>query len=528
MEASTARQCQRCFDLSSRLVSLLALIALSACGGGGSSTSLSLSALSPASATSQGVPADVTAAATLPGPSPFISFVELYGKAIANVAGVEFTIAPKPGSVSKPVDVFYSIAALQARGYVYASESTIKMPVYGLYAGYANQVSLRLIFQDGTSHTVPVVITTAAYDDPSGIYSKPKINVARAAGSALGFDFFAMKSGLGSPVVVDTDAEIRWVIPTTHGSISTALQNDQFVIGDSANPIFRLLRLDGSETSVPVVAATFTDFHHNIDHGKTALLAEFDALVGGVKNVESNVAEINESGLILNHWDLGAIISAYMSSQGDDPTKFVRPGSDWFHNNATTYDPRDDSIIVSSRENFLIKLDYQTGNIIWIFGDPTKYWYTFPSLRAKAILLANGGLYPVGQHAVSITSQGYTMVFNDGDGSADQPAGQSPGITRTYSAVSAYTFDTASMTATDVFDFDYGQTIFSAVCSSAYEAQSQSILVDYAVAVGGTETRMVGLNAAHDVVFDFQYKTVPCETSWNAIPMPFDNMSIDF
>jgi hypothetical protein len=402
------------------------------------------------------------------------------------------------------------------------------MPVYGLYAGYSNQVSLRLVFQDGSAQTIPVTITTPAYEDPTGIYSKPIINVARAPGSALGFDFFAMKSGLGSPVVVDTDAQIRWVFPTKIGSLSTALQGDQFVIGDGSKPIVHLLRLDGSETSVPVVTSTFTDFHHNIDHGKSGLLSEFDATVAGVKNVESNVAEIDDSGFILNHWDLGAIISAYMSSQGDDPTKFVRPGSDWFHNNATTYDPRDDSIIVSSRENFLIKLDYKTGNIIWIFGDPTKYWYTFPSLRAKALLLVNGGLYPVGQHAVSITSQGYTMVFNDGDGSADQPAGQSPGITRTYSAVSAYTIDPASMTATDVFDFDYGQTIYSAVCSSAYEAQAQSILVDYAVAAGMTQTRMVGLNAAHDVVFDFQYKTVPCETSWNAIPMPFDNMSIDF
>jgi arylsulfate sulfotransferase len=525
MEASAAAQVRHYFHQSSRLVSTLTLIALSACGGGSSTP---LSTLNPADGALQGAPSDIVAAATLPGPSPFISFVELSGKSIGTVAGVEFTIAPKPGSVSKPVDVFYSIAALQARGYVYTADSAIRMPVYGLYAGYANQVALRLIFQNGTSHTINVIITTPAYDDPTGIYSKPTINVARAAGSALGFDFFAMKSGLGSPVVVDTDAEIRWVIPIKRGSLSTALQGDTFVIGDGSYPIVHFVRLDGTQTSSPIAASTFTDFHHNIDHGKEGLLGEFDATVGGVKNVESNIAEINDSGFLLNHWDLGAIISAYMSSQGDDPTLFVRPGTDWFHSNASTYDPRDDSIIVSSRENFLIKLDYKTGNIIWIFGDPTKYWYTFPSLRAKALLLANGGLYPVGQHAVSITSQGYTMVFNDGDGSADQPAGQSPGITRTYSAVSAYTFDTASMTATDVFDFDYGQTLYSAVCSSAYEAQSHSILVDYAVAANSTETRMVGLNAAHDVVFDFQYKTVPCETSWNAIPMPFDNMSIDF
>lgn len=110
---------------------------------------------------------------------------------------------------------------------------------------------------------------------------------------------------------------------------------------------------------------------------------------------------------MLNQWQLGAILGAYMESQGDDPSAFVRPGTDWFHNNAATYDPVDDSVIISSRENFVIKLDYSTGRIIWILGDPTKYWYTFPSLRAKALTLAPGGLYPIGQHAVSISSDGH-------------------------------------------------------------------------------------------------------------------------
>ncbi len=89
-----------------------------------------------------------------------------------------------------------------------------------------------------------------------------------------------------------------------------------------------------------------------------------------------------------------------MTAAGDDPTPIVRPGIDWFHMNSTVYDQRDDSLIVSSRENFVVKIDYSTGAIKWIFGDPTKskYWYNSPSLRAKALTLAGGGLYPDGQH----------------------------------------------------------------------------------------------------------------------------------
>jgi hypothetical protein len=151
---------------------------------------------------------------------------------------------------------------------------------------------------------------------------------------------------------------------------------------------------------------------------------------------------------------MGDIFSAYMSGAGDDPALFVRPGIDWFHMNAAVYDVRDDSIIVSSREDFLVKIDYRTGAIKWILGDPTKYWYTFPSLRAKALTLDPGGFYPVGQHAPSITSDGLLMVFNNGLFSANQPVGQPRGENRTFSVVSAYAIDDANRTAREAWRFD--------------------------------------------------------------------------
>ena len=69
---------------------------------------------------------------------------------------------------------------------------------------------------------------------------------------------------------------------------------------------------------------------------------------------------------------------------------FVRRGQDWFHNNAVTYRASDDSLIVSSRENFVIALDYQSGAIKWILGDSTKAWYQYPSLRQYALTVPAG------------------------------------------------------------------------------------------------------------------------------------------
>jgi hypothetical protein len=117
------------------------------------------------------------------------------------------------------------------------------------------------------------------------------------------------------------------------------------------------------------------------------------------------------------------------------------------------------------------------------------------------------------------------MLFNDGYPSIQQPDGAPAGEARSYSAVSAYAIDPVQMTAEEVWRFDDGQSIDSTICSSAYEAADRSVLVDFAFADGGTSVRLIGLDASHQVVFDFQYRnTNGCGTAWNAIPVGLDNL----
>ncbi|HEY6458254.1 MAG TPA: aryl-sulfate sulfotransferase N-terminal domain-containing protein, partial [Steroidobacteraceae bacterium] len=125
-----------------------------------------------------------------PGVSPFIARVSIYGIHLGVLSTVAYTVQPKAGSVSKAVNVSYSNSALAARGYLTPEGNMLTLPVIGLYAGYTNQVALQFSFQDGSALTLPVSITTAAYNDPTGIYQHPTILTKRAAGSALGFDFF--------------------------------------------------------------------------------------------------------------------------------------------------------------------------------------------------------------------------------------------------------------------------------------------------------------------------------------------------
>ena len=153
-------------------------------------------------------------------------------------------------------------------------------------------------------------------------------------------------------------------------------------------------------------------------------------------------------------------------------------------------------------------------NALTLRGDAGASSVMLPSLRAKAL------------HAVSIDSDGQLMLFNNGLGSLNQPAGTAAGETRGYSAVSAYAIDPVALTAQEVWNFDYGKSLYSSVCSSAYEAGGKSLLLNYAYTDAGATAHVVGLDANHAVVFDIRYDSpVGCGASWNAVPVPFERLS---
>ncbi len=505
-------------------VGIAAALSLTLYGCGGASTSTS--AMQGKTLAQQ---SDISIAGSKPGVTPFISSVQIAGQSVSELKSVTFSIAPMPNTVSQPVSVTWSMSVLSARGYF--TGGLINLPVFGLYAGYQNQVGFKLLFDDGSSQQLQYQIATDPYVDSTGIYLSPTIVKARAPGSILGFNFFIMKSQLGSPVIVDTDGQVRWRVPAVASS-AVYFANGEFVSGSQTAPTETEIQMDGTQSTPPVglPQPLLSAFTHNIDPSPNGVLAEFSGTDNLGVSTFDIVAEISpfSNQPPIETFDMADIISTYMKNNGDDPSTFVRPGADWFHVNASAYDPSDNSVIVSSREDFLIKLNYATHEIVWILGDPTKFWYTFPSLRAKALTLNAGGDYPIGQHAITITSDGYLMVFNDGLGSTSQPAGASPGVSRTYSEVSTYTVNPVTMTAQNVWNFDYGQSIFAQLCGSSYEAPGKTYLVDFATADNYKQARLVGLDSNRNVVFDFQYASPTfCGAAWNAIPIPIENLQIN-
>ena len=465
----------------------------------------------------------ITIVDTMAGATPFISQVHLMASNSDVLQAIQFTIAPKSGSVTRPLSATYQRSYLLDRGYLIAGAADIYLPVWGLYAGLTNTVTLSYSFIDGSSKQDTTSITTNTFTDNCE-WGNPTVLQARTDDTTLSYDYILVKERCNSfsPSIIDTDSNLRWAGPAgifnyTSGFFDNAAYQ-------AASTLLYRLDLDGTVSELH----DYSDIgvvllHHNIDRGKSGLILDVDT----TDQLESVNLEVDAAGNVLKRWDLAQIISDAMIAGGDDPSLFVYPSpTDWFHNNATSYNRADDTLIVSSRENFVIGLDYETGTIKWILGDPTKKWHQFPSLAAYTIAMASGSLPPIGQHAPSTTYDNDLLVFDNGFNSLFQ---MPPGDLRPYSSPRKYHLDFVTHTATEVWNYERDQSVISPICGSVYEDAPNNYLADYAY-VGGFSAasqfaELLGLNAAGDKVFHYQYPTLSCNQAFNSIPLHLERIS---
>ena len=481
---------------------------------------------SPIAGANQADDTTITITGHTAGATPFLSRLTLQVSNTTVLNSIQFAIDPKPGSVTRPLSGTYSKDYLGSLGFVHPPQ--VILPVYGLYAGYQNIVRLTYRFLDGSSKQTVTSITTTTFDDQGCGYNNPTRLQPRTNSTSLSYDYIFDRSACGtfSPVILDSDGALRWVSPLPASSAlfaaSTFFDNAVYVTQNSQ--VFRIelgdghIRLLADYSNIGVV-----HLHHNIDTGKTGLLIEPDT----TSYFESVILEVDSiDGHVLKTFNMAAIISAAMLAGGDDPTQFVFPTpDDWFHNNGVAYNRADDSLVVSSRENFLICLDYETKAIKWILGDPTKKWHQFQSLRNFALTIAPGSLPPIGQHSPGITFDQGVLVFDNGRASLFQ---EPPGDERNYASPRKYSLDLAGKVATEVWNFPMNQSIVSPFCGSCYEDAPYNYLIDYAIVNGGipgahTFAQLLGLDARGEKVFYYQYSTQGCNTAYNSLPIHLES-----
>lgn len=509
------------------------------------------------------------------GATPFLAYAGAFYSG-GTISSVSYSITPQAGSVTRPLGATYSATYLNAHNYFIPGANAVIIPIFGLYAGATNTINITYSFTDGTSNTYPATLKTAAYTEPCAAVANRSFLQLRPNTAGLNYDYFLLKDycSTNDPAILDTDGNIRWVGDTgVGGSENMAFFNNAIYISNGT-VINRIDVTNGAVTKLmdlasAVTAVTVTGTHHQIDPGAKGLIVD----VNTATETEATAIEFdpNNNGAILNVWDFGAIISAAMTAGGDSATtvsNFVQgTNQDWFHNNAVAYDSKDNWLIVSSRENFVMAIDYAAPasgqrQIHWILGDTTKAWAS-TSLKRFALTLSAGTVPPIGQHGVSIDHLGNLLLFDDGLGSittSNTPAG----LTRNYSAARSYQISlmTPTTTAPSVgtateqltFTAASGPNLFSPICGSVYDingtylvdfattnqaaaaatsASSAStvpgnlgIIENYLEASSGNQTSviLVGVGSSNNIEFvsalPSPYPTPgPCAAGWNALPL---------
>lgn len=491
-----------------------------------------LLALSPIGNASQASNSKITITGQNAGPTPFISKLRLTVGNLPALDRIRFVVRPKPGSVTRPLSAMYPKGYLAGRGYVNRETGEVTVPVFGLYDGYHNTVKLTYFFNDGSYKTATAIIPTAAFDDACDL-NTPVVRQARTNSTELSYDYFlaASSCSLQSPTILDTDGAVRWVGTAGVRQHYTAFYRNGVYLTEGT----RLLRmeLDGEVRVIADYAPlNVVGFHHNMDKGKQGLILD----VNTKYYVESVHLEVDPfTGEVFKKWNLADIVRKAMIEGGDDPSGFVRKANgnygftafeDWTHNNAVTYRASDNTIIISSRENYVIAVDYDTSEIKWIFGDTSKAWYQkYPSLRKFALEAAPGSIAPVGQHSVSITKDDKLLLLDNGQRSANHtPAGPN----RHYAAARKYDLDLEARVATEVWNFTNNESVDSPFRSSVYEDAESNYLVTYSHVVnpdGSKRAQILGLSSSGEKVFDYSYPTdACCDEAYRAMPVHWERI----
>lgn len=495
-------------------------------------------ALLPIAMATPGVAGTVAIQGHVQGATLLIENVTISGLNTSTLRYIKFTVTPKSGATAQPISATYSPQYLASVNPLWVSSNQVVLPVFGLYGDYLNSVVIKVYERSRTTS----LTTTIQTNQINTSYTNPTKIKARDRAVSLDYSYFYMKDMNDgyNPVVIDVDGNIRWVGTTGIASQSSIFINNQFFVGSGASLYQN--NLDGSHTLVASYNSSpnyVTNIsHHNYDPGKEGILLEVDTNNGVASHVESTIIEVALDGRVLRTFDLSTIIANEMLRAGDSQNtvnSFVINGADWFHNNSATYWPSRNELVLSAREDFVIAIDYRTSKIKWILGDPNKYWYQHTSLKKFALRLTSG-IYPIGQHGLSISSSNQLLLFdNDLFGwSHGNPDGVLNPVSPALSAPRMYSINSSRMTVVETWSYLASPAIYSPICSSIYQ-DGTSFLIDYASnGIGGMPQgpgsnygegpQILGVDRRGKLAFHYYYSGW-YGLGWNAAPIHLESLS---
>jgi len=380
----------------------------------------------------------------------------------------------------------------------YHTEHTLA--VLGLYADLSHEITVHASSQDGQHATFPEPLQVVTEPLPDGF---PSINVLHSDPAKMepGLTLFDIipegnNAEFGALIViVDELGSVVWyqigsrftnVRQTGDGTL-LYLQGSEYVEMDMlGNPVRKWKAVGKSTEKVGDISVATASFHHEVYPMNNGNFLTLSIETRAYDNYPTNawkpnslktkatvagdlIVEFAPDGSIVNEWSLLERLDPYRvgyDSLGKYWNSFFgKKTLDWSHSNSVIHDPRDDSVIVSSRhQDAVVKFNRKTGKIIWILGthdnwDKEKFGrYLLKPLNDQQYF------FPFHQHSPMILPNGNLMLYDNGNYRAS-PFDKPLDYRSNFSRAVEYAIDEKNMTIELVWE--YGQTAREKVYSAA-------------------------------------------------------------
>ncbi len=314
------------------------------------------------------------------------------------------------------------------------------------------------------------------------------------------FNVFQLPPGLGGPAaptsvlyIVDDQGEIIWYY-RSELEVGDARRmsngNLLFSTGDSSRGVeidmlgnvVQQWHAVGTATDVPEgsTPVEMGSLHHEVAEMPSgnllALSSELrvvedfptsdsdpDAPPGPGSVIGDVIVEFTRDGTVVREWKLLDIMDPYRIGFESLDGSFwavrygpliedleAEPIRDWAHANAVMYDPSDDSYIVSLyHQDAVVKIDRDTGELLWILGAPDNWQEPWSSRRLQPV----GDLeWQYREHSPALTPQGTMILFDNGGARAGAFQEQLP-MEQRYSRIVEYDIDAESMEVEQLWSY---------------------------------------------------------------------------
>ncbi|WAA09209.1 aryl-sulfate sulfotransferase [Fervidibacillus albus] len=410
-----------------------------------------------------------------------------------------------------------------------------ELAVLGLYPDAENTVEIVAISESGNEKRKTVMIQTEPLPDyiPSVIIEKLDKEQMEIVDNGLTFAVTSTKYTIG----FDINGDIRWYSSRYNSHVFKPLENGHLLYlskdQNSGSAYNRLLEMDfigkiynayylsdNAEVNEKGNSEKTIVHHDAIELPSGNLLLTVND--GNGTYIEDTIIEIDrETGTIIKVIDLKNLLPSsfyeeYDSTERDDGL------IDWFHNNSFIYDTRDNSLIISGRnQDTIFKIDYSTEEIKWILSDSEGWPEEYETYLVKGV--GDNFKYTGGQHAPIIIPE------EEADQNADTidilVFDNNIAITRgdeelseTFSAGSQYRINEKTKTAELIWTYgkERGKDLFSLIIgSNRYMFQTGNRLINFGYTNDGTESHIIEVdnNQPANVVFEAIISDFP-EGSW--------------